>query len=188
MRKLIAGINMTVDGFCDHTSAVADDELHEHYNDLVRNAGVMIWGRTTFQLMESYWPSLVNNPSGNKPMDEFAALIDDLPKIVYSRTLGSVDWKNTTLKNELIKEEIEELKRQDGKDIYVGSPSMIVAFSDLGVVDEYQLCIHPVVVGSGLPLFKHLQKKIDLTLVRTKPFASGAVVHYYRTKGEHHDS
>ncbi len=178
---------MTLDGFCDHTATIADDETHEHYNQLLRNAGTMIWGRTTFQLMESYWPSLAKNPTGNKPTDEFAVLIDDLAKIVYSRTLKSVDWRNTTLKNKLSKEEIVELKEQDGKDILVGSPSLIVAFGELGVVDEYQLCIQPIILGNGLTLFKNIQSRIDLTLIKTKTFGSGAVVLYYQTKGENHD-
>src|SRR5688572_6872690 len=104
MRKLIAAINMSLDGFCDHTAMIADDELHEHYNELLRNAGILIYGRTTYQLMESYWPAVVKNPTGNKSTDEFAVLIDNISKIVFSRTLQQVDWKNTKLKKEVIKE------------------------------------------------------------------------------------
>ena len=89
--------------------------------------------------MESYWPSVVKNPTGNKPMDEFAVLIDNIPKIVFSRTLKNVDWKNTELKKEIIKEEILELKQQAGKNILVGSPSLIVALTQLDLIDEYQL-------------------------------------------------
>jgi len=87
MRKLIAAINMTLDGFCDHTAMMADDELHEHYNDLLRNAGALVYGRITYQLMESYWPTVVKNPTGNKPTDDFAVLIDNIPKVVFSHTL-----------------------------------------------------------------------------------------------------
>src|SRR5687768_9147493 len=150
MRKLIATMNMTLDGFCDHTAMTADDELHQHYNELLRNAGTLIYGRITYQLMESYWPSVVKNPTGNQPMDEFAVLIDDIPKIVFSTTLQHVDWKNSLLKKEIIKEEILALKQKEGKPIFVGSPSLIVAFTRLGIVDEYQLGIHPVISGSGL--------------------------------------
>jgi dihydrofolate reductase len=74
MRKLIAAINMTLDGFCDHTAMIADDETHQHFNDLLSNADTILFGRITYQLMESYWPSVVKNPTGNKPMDEFAVL------------------------------------------------------------------------------------------------------------------
>ena len=179
MRKLIAAINMTLDGFCDHTAMIADEEIHQHYNELLRNAGTLLYGRTTYQLMESYWPSLVKSPSGNKPMDEFAILIDNISKIVYSRTLKNVEWKNTILKKEISKEEILELKLEKGKDILAGSPSLIVAFTQLDLIDEYQLCIHPVVSGGGLPLFKNIQDKITLTLLKTKTFGSGAVNHYY---------
>src|ERR1700722_6707603 len=139
MRKLIAGINMTLDGFCDHTAMIADDETHEHFNELLLNAGTILWGRTTYQLMESYWPAILKSPTGNKPEDEFAVLVDHISKIVFSRTLQHVDWKNTTLKKNIIKEEIIELKQQAGKNILVGSPSLIVALTQMSLIDEYWL-------------------------------------------------
>ncbi len=182
MRKLIAAINMTLDGFCDHTAVIADDELHQHYNDLLSNAGTLLYGRITYQLMESYWPSVVKNPTGNKPTDEFAVLIDNISKIVFSRTLKYVDWKNTKLKKEVIKEEILELKQQVGKNILVGSPSLIVALTQLDLFDEYQLCVHPIVLGDGLPLFKNIKDRIDLKLLKIKTFGSGAVILYYEPK------
>ena len=184
MRKLIAAMNMTLDGFCDHTAMIADEEIHQHYCELLRNADTLIYGRITFQLMESYWPSVVKNPTGNKPMDEFAVAIDDISKIVYSRTLKNVDWKNTELKNEIVKEEILELKKQAGKPILVGSPGLIVALTQLGLIDEYQLGVQPTVIGSGLPLFKNVTDRIDLKLLKTKTFGCGAVILYYEpTKG-----
>ena len=182
MRKLIAAMNMTLDGFCDHTAMIADEEIHEHYNDLLRNAGTLIYGRITYQLMESYWPTVVKNPTGNKPIDDFAVLIDDIPKIVYSRTLKNVDWKNSTLKKEISKEEIIALKQSrngGSKNIVVGSPGLIVALAQLDVVDEYQLAVQPTVLGSGLPLFKNIRDKIDLKLLKTKIFGCGVVTHYY---------
>ena len=179
MRKLIAAMNMTLDGFCNHTAMMADDEIHEHYNDLLRNSGTLIYGRITYQLMESYWPTIVKNPTGNKPMDDFAVLIDNISKIVYSRTLKNVDWKNTTLKKDIIKEEILELKQQAGKPIAVGSPSLIVALAQLGVIDEYQLAVQPTILGSGLPLFKNIKERIDLKLLKTKTFTGGAITLYY---------
>jgi dihydrofolate reductase len=179
MRKLIAAINMTVDGFCDHTAVNPGDEIHLHYNELMHNTGILIFGRITYQLMESAWPAIVKSPTGNKPMDDFALLIDDISKIVYSRTLKNVEWKNTELKKEIIKEEILGLKQQEGKNIGVGSPSLIMALSKLGLIDEYQLCVHPVVVGSGMPLFKNVTERIELRLVKTKTFGSGEVILYY---------
>ena len=179
MRKLIAAMNMTLDGFCDHTAMIADDEIHQHYNELLSNADTLIYGRITYQLMESYWPSVVKDPTGNKSMDEFAVLIDNISKIVYSRTLKNVSWKNTMLKKDVIKKEILELKEQAGKNILVGSPSLIMAFSQLDLIDEYQLCVQPTVLGSGLPLFKNIKDKIDLKFLKTKTFGCGAVMLYY---------
>ena len=179
MRKLIAAINMTLDGFCDHTAMTSDEEIHQHYNELLSNAGTLIYGRITYQLMESYWPSLVKNPTGNKPRDKFAVLIDNISKIVFSRTLKNVDWKNTKLKKEVIREEVLELKQQAGKSILVGSPSLIVALTQLDLIDEYQFCVHPVILGSGLPLFKNIKDRIDLKLLKTKTFGCGAVTFYY---------
>jgi dihydrofolate reductase len=193
MRKLIAAINMTLDGFCDHTAMIADDEIHQHYNELLSNAGTLIYGRITYQLMESYWPSVVKNPTGNKPMDEFAVLIDNISKIVYSRTLKNVDpvaiaWKNTKLKEEIIKEEVLELKQSrsqslvdngGSKNILVGSPSLIVALTQLDLIDEYQLAVQPTVLGGGLPLFKNIKDRVNLKLLKTKTFGCGAVILYY---------
>jgi dihydrofolate reductase len=180
MRKIIAAINMTLDGFCDHTSMIADDEIHQHYNELLDSADTLIYGRTTYQLMENYWPSIVKNPTGNKQTDEFAVLIDDISKIVFSRTLKNVDWKNTTLKKEIIKEEMIALRQSSGsKNTVVGSPSLIAAFAQLGLIDEYQLAIQPTVLGNGLALFKNIRDRIDLTLLQTKTFGCGVVALYY---------
>ena len=171
-------MNMTLDGFCDHTAMIADDEIHQHYTDLLRNADTIIHGRITYQLME-YWRSVVENPTGNKAMDEFAVTIDNIQKIVYSRTLESVDWKNTELKREIVKDEILQLKQLAGKSILVGSPSLIVAFGQLDLIDEYQLGVQPIVLGSGLPLFKNVTDRIDLKLLKAKTFGCGAVALYY---------
>jgi len=182
MRKLIAAMNMTLDGFCDHTAGIADDEIHEHYNQLLSNADDLLYGRITYQLMESYWPTVVKNPTGNKATDEFGILIDNIPKIVFSRTLKKVDWKNTTLKGEIIKDEIVELKQsQNGgsKNIIVGSPGLIVALMQLDLIDEYQLCVHPIILGRGLRLFNNINDRINLKLLKTKTFACGAVILYY---------
>ena len=106
--------------------------------------------------------------TGNKPTDEFAVLIDNISKIVFSRTLKNVDWKNTALKKEVIKEEVGELKQNAGKNILVGSPGLIVALTQLDLIDEYQLGVQPTILGSGLPLFKNVKDRIDLKLLRTK--------------------
>ena len=179
MRKLIACLNMTLDGFCDHTAMVPTKGLHQHYNDLLANADTLIYGRTTYQLMESYWPGIVKNPTGSKVEDEFAVLIDNIPKIVFSRTLKKVEWKNSTLKTKIVKEEILKLKKQKGKNILVGSRSLIVALMQLDLVDELQLGLLSVVLGKGLPLFENIKERINLKLLKTETFGSGAIVLYY---------
>ena len=178
MRKLIAAINMTLDGYCDHTVGIVDDQIHAHYSDLLRSLDTILYGRITFQLME-YWKSVVENPTGIKATDDFADAIDNIQKIVYSRTLKNVDWRNTELKSEVVKEEILELKQQAGKDIGVGSPSLIVTLGKLDLIDEYQIAVHPIVIGSGLPLFKNITDRIDLELLKTKTFDCGVIVLYY---------
>ncbi len=179
MRKLIAAINMTLDGFCDHTAVIADEELHQHYTDLLSNSGTLIYGRITYQLMENYWPAIIKNPTGIKAEDEFAVAIDKIPKIVFSHTLKNVKWKSAKLANRDIEEEVLELRQQPGKDILVGSPGLIVALTQLGLIDEYQLCVHPVIAGRGLPLFKNINDKMILKFLKTKSFRTGAIVLYY---------
>lgn len=173
---------MTVDGFCDHTAMIADNELHEHFNEVLSKADTILYGRTTYQLMESYWPDIVKNPTGIKPEDDFAVLIDNISKIVFSRTLQHVDWKNTELKKEILKEEISALKQQAGKNILAGSRSLIATLTQMGLIDEYQLVVHPVILGGGLPLFKNIKDRVNLKLLKTKTFGSGAVVLYYEPK------
>ena len=179
MRKLIAAINMTVDGFCDHTAATPDDEILEYFDELLRKADTLLYGRITYQLMESYWPTVVKNPTGNKPTDEFAVLIDNISKIVFSHTLKNVEWKNVKLAKGGIKEEVVALKRQAGNSIVAGSPSLIVSLMQLDLIDEYQLCVHPIILGNGLRLFKNINDKINVKLIKTKIFGSGSMTLYY---------
>ncbi|MEQ1924390.1 MAG: dihydrofolate reductase family protein [Pyrinomonadaceae bacterium] len=174
MRKVIAGMNMTLDGYCDHTAMIADDEIHEHYTNVLRDSDLLIYGRITYQLME-FWKPFVEKPTGEKAMDDFAVAIDGVKKIVYSRTLESVEWKDTELRREIDKEEIQNWKKQSGKDILVGSPSLIVALTQLGLIDEYQFGVQPTIVGNGLLLFKKISDRVDLKLLRTKTFRCGAV-------------
>jgi dihydrofolate reductase len=117
-------------------------------------------------------------------MDEFAVLIQDIPKIVFSHTLTNVKWENSKLEKEGLKEVVLELKQQPGKDIFVGSPSLIVALTKLKLIDEYQLCVHPVILGSGLPLFKNINNAVTLKLLKTKSFGSGAITLYYKPTKE----
>jgi dihydrofolate reductase len=170
---------MTLDGFCDHTAVIADDELHQNANELLRSADILLFGRITYQLMESSWPPIVKKPTGNKPIDEFAVLINNMSKIVFSHTLKNVEWKNTRLAKGDIKDEVIKLKQQPGKTILVGSPTILITLMKLGLIDEYQFCVQPIILGSGLPLFKNIKDRINLKLVRTKTFSSGVIILIY---------
>jgi len=178
MRKLIAAINMTLDGFCDHIAIIPDDEIHKHYTDLLSKADAILFGRITYQLME-YWQTVVKNPTGNKSIDEFAVIMDRIPKIVFSHTLKNVEWESAKLANQAIDEEVLELKQQSGKDILVGSRSLILNLMKHNLIDEYQFCVHPVIAGNGLPLFENINDRTILKLIKTKTFSSGAVTLYY---------
>ena len=183
MRKIIAAINMTLDGFCDHTAGIPDDEIHQHYADLLSNADTILYGRITYQLMQ-YWQTLIKNPSGEKSMDDFAMTIDAIPKLVFSHTLKNLDWETASLAKRSIEEEVLELKQKSGKDILVGCRSLMIQLMKLNLIDEYQFCVHPVIVGSGLPLFENINDRTSLKLIKTKTFGSGAVNLYYEPKNE----
>lgn len=190
MRKVIAAINMTLDGFCDHTAIIPDEEIHNHYTDLLSNGGTILYGRITYRLME-FWRTLVENPSGEKSIDDFAVVIDKIPKIVFSHTLKKMDpiaigWESTKLANKGLEEEVLALKKSrpasggsGSKDILVGSRSLIMQLLKLNLIDEFQLCVHPVVAGSGLSLFENLNDRTTFKLIKTKTFKGGAVVLYY---------
>ena len=138
MRKLIAAINMTLDGFCDHTAGIPDEEIHQHYADLLSDAHAILYGRVTYLLMQ-FWQTLIKNPSGEKSMDDFAMAIDKIPKIVFSHTLKNTEWDSAKLSNRPIEEEVLELKqsRNGGrKDILVGSRSLIIQLMKLNLIDE----------------------------------------------------
>lgn len=179
MRKVIAAINMTLDGFCDHTAGIPDEELHQHYAELLGEADMILYGRKTYELME-FWRSLLKKPSGEKTMDDFAIAIDKVPKIVFSHTLKEVDWKSASLANQAIEHMVPELKQQSGKAVFVGSRSLINQLSNLNLIDEYQICIHPVLIGKGLPLFDLIENRTVLKFLKTKTFNSGAIILYYK--------
>ena len=174
---------MTVDGNCDHTAGIPDEEMHQHYAELMGQGDAILYGRITYQLME-FWRTLLENPSEEKTMNDFAEAIDKIPKIVFSRTLKNVEWESATIAQRDLKDEILELKSQPGKYIFVGSRSLIIQLLNLGLIDEFQLCIHPVVAGKGLPLFENINERIVFNLVKNKTFKGGAVILYYQMKYE----
>lgn len=179
MRKVIAAINMTLDGVCDHTVGIVDEKLHQHYSDLINNGGVILYGRTTFELMK-FWQTLLQNPSGKKSMDDFAISIDKIPKLVFSKTLKDTSWESAKISDKPLNEKINELKQQAGKDILIGSRSLIIELLNSNLIDEFQICIHPIIEGKGLPLFDQIKEEIILKLINTKILDSGVTIFYYQ--------
>ena len=181
MRKIIAAINMTLDGIFDHTAGMPDEEIHQHYTDLLNQGDVILYGRITYQLME-FWRTFLEKPSEEKSMNDFAIAIDRIPKIVFSNTLNNVEWKSACIANRDLKETVLELRqsRSSGsKDIFVGSRSLIIQLINLNLIDEFQLCIYPVIAGNGLRLFENITDRTIFKLVKTKTFNSGAVILFY---------
>jgi dihydrofolate reductase len=181
MTKLIAAINMTLDGFCDHTALLPDKEIHQHYTELLGDGDVILYGRITFQLME-FWRTVLENPSEEQSMNDFAFAIDKIPKIVFSNTLKEVDWDSARLSDQSLEEVVSELKQSrngGSKHIFAGSRSLILQLMNLNLIDEYQICIHPVLAGNGLPLFENSNERTMLKLIKTKTFSGGAVILYF---------
>jgi dihydrofolate reductase len=128
-----------------------------------------------------FWPTLLKKPSGQKSMDDFAVAIDNIPKIVFSHTLKNTDWHSAKLATNELEKEVSELKSESGKDILVGSRSLIIQLLNLNLVDEFQICIHPVVEGKGSPLFDKINDRTIFKLSKTKTFGSRVIVLYYQT-------
>lgn len=181
MRKVIAAFNMTIDGNCDHTVPNPDHNIHKHYTDLLKNSDAILYGRKTFELMK-YWQNFIIEPSKEKSINDFAITIDKIPKIVFSNTMKSTEWNSAKLSNKTLEEQVQELKQIPGKNILIGSRSLIIQLLNLNLIDEFQLCIYPIITGPGLQLFENIDIRIDFALQNTKKFKSGAIIHYYTPK------
>jgi dihydrofolate reductase len=178
MNKVIAAFNMTLDGVCDHTTGIADEDLHQHYTELLNSGGIILYGRTTYQLMQ-FWQEILKNPSVEKSMNEFATSIDRIPKIVFSNTIKDTGWNSARLADKSLLETVLEQKQQSEKEILIGSRSLIIQLLNNNLIDEIQICIHPVIEGKGLKLFDQIKDRIVLNLIQSKPLKSGATVQYY---------
>lgn len=180
MRKVIAAINMSLDGFCDHTMVTPDDEVHNHYTNLLKTSDTLVYGRITYELMK-FWKAIAANPTGNKTIDNFAATMDTMAEmVVFSHTLTNPDWKNARIAAQSLKEELTTLKQKPGKDILVGSPGLIMQCMNQNLIDEYQFCIFPIVVGQGMRLFENIDARKEWRLVKVKTVKCGAVICYYK--------
>lgn len=184
MRNTVFAINITLDGYCDHTDMIADDELHEYFTGLLRKTDILLFGRKTYQLMFPYWHTVAENQSETKATNEFARTIDSLDKIVFSKTLKSVESKKTTISRAKVEEELQKLKGQQGKDISIGSLRIASHLTQLGMIDEYHFVVHPVVAGKGPRLFEAdgLKERLQLELAGSKRFHSGVVALHYKNR------
>ncbi|MFL6390061.1 MAG: dihydrofolate reductase family protein [Terriglobales bacterium] len=181
MRNLIFGINITVDGCCDHTNQFADEETHEYWTDILREADLLVYGRKTYELMVPFWPEVAKTQSMTKALNEFAQVFDSIKRIVFSRTLDSVEDKNTRIVRTNLRDEILKLKQEKGKNILTGGVSLPSQLIELGLVDEYLFVVGPVIAGEGRRLLDgvSLQERLQLKLVESKPFKSGCVALRY---------
>ncbi|MDP4240052.1 MAG: dihydrofolate reductase family protein [Bacteroidota bacterium] len=184
MRKVILFNMITLDGYFerqDHSIEWhnVDEEFNEFAIEQLNNADVLLFGRATYDLMASYWPSVT--ATTDDPM--VAHKMNTISKIVFSKTMKKADWENTRVINENIQEEITKLKNESGKDMYVfGSAELASSLRELGLIDEYRIMINPLVIGHGKPLFTNVDHDLNLKLLKIKQFKSGNVLLYYEPK------
>jgi dihydrofolate reductase len=157
-----------------------NDEMGQYEGELYDNADTLLLGRTTYKIFEGYWPTAASNPATSQGDIEMAHKINNITKIVFSHSMEGVEWKNSKLLKEIKPEEIVKLKKEKGKNILViGSASIVQQLTNLGLIDEYHLLVHPVVLGSGKPLFKDIRQKQDLKLLEARAFNNGVVMLRY---------
>lgn len=184
MRKIVFFMLTSLDGYFEGPSRDinwhnVDEEFNEFAEQQTSEFGALLFGRVTYELMASYWPT--EAAKRNDPV--IAKLMNSLPKIVFSKTLQKVEWENTTLVKDNFKKVVRELKKEAGKDAAIfGSSDLAVMFMEQGLIDEYRIMVNPVVLGDGKPLFKGIKNQVDLKLIKTKVFQSGNVLLYYEPK------
>jgi dihydrofolate reductase len=187
MRKLVLFMHISLDGFAAAANGGLDwisydSELQQYADGIVATVGSPVYGRVTYELMAGYWPTVLNNPDANEHSKAHAQWVDKATKIVFSKTMKKAEWNNTIVINDNIAEEINKLKQQPGKDLVIfGSPGLAHSFMELDLIDEYQLTLNPVLLGSGIPAYQNIKNKTSLKLVKTTPLKNGVVgLHYAR--------
>ena len=180
MRKVIFGINNTINGLADHTSVIADDELHDFFTNLLNEGDVVLMGRKTYQLMENFWPVVYKDTNSTKSMLRFADKYNPIKKIIFSKTLTEVKWENSELAIKDLPEIVSGLKEQRGKNILAGSISIAAQLLKLNLIDEFWFVVHPIIAGNGPRLFDGLDVNTKLQFVDSKLFRSGAMALHYK--------
>jgi dihydrofolate reductase len=181
VRPLRYSINVTLDGCCDHRAITPDEEMHRHAQEGLERADALLLGRVTYEMMESAWRppgQMAEMPDWTAP---FGRTIDAMKKYVVSSTLERVDWNAELLGGDL-GEEVRRLKQEPGEGLAVGGMQLPLALAEEGLIDEYELVVHPRVAGHGPTLLAGLSKPLDLKLVSRQEFASGTVVQRYEPR------
>ena len=183
MRKIILSNGVSLDGFFEGPDRDigwhhVDEELHQHFNDEFSVAGGFIEGRITYELMAEFWPTADQEPDATPATTEFAGIWRDTPKYVFSRTLTDVDW-NSTLRHEVVPEELEEIKAQPGGDLVMSGANLAASFLQHDLIDEFRFYVNPVVLGRGRPAFESPETRLDLRLVESRRFGNGVVLLRY---------
>jgi dihydrofolate reductase len=178
MRPLRYSINVTLDGCCDHRTMIPDEALHRHAIENLTRADALLFGRVTYEMMESAWRGPAQAGARPEWMEAFARAINAAKKYVVSRTLEQVDWNAELVRGDL-ETAVRQLKQESGKGLFVGGVKLPMALAELGLIDEYEFFVHPAVVGHGPTLFAGLSKRLDLELVSREEFSSGAVAMRY---------
>jgi dihydrofolate reductase len=177
---------VTLDGFIAGPNGemdwvMVDDEMGKYEYDIISSADTLLLGRVTYESFAGAWPYVPDNPSASEGEKEYARKLNAMRKIVFSKTLQKADWHNSSLVNEVLLAEIKKWKQEPGKDMLIyGSASVVQALTNLGLIDEYQIFVHPVVLGGGKPLFANVQDRTKLKLVKTRTFNTGVVGLYYQ--------
>jgi len=181
MRPLRYSINVTLDGCCDHRAGIADPDLHRHAGQGIAQADALLFGRVTYEMMQEAWrgpAALAARPEWTHP---FARTIDAAKKYVVSTTLQEVDWNAELVRGDLA-QAVQRLKQQPGRGLFTGGLKLPLALAELGLIDEYELIVHPRIAGHGPKLFDGLSKYVDLKLVGRVELPSGAVAMRYEPK------
>src|SRR3954452_7570562 len=180
MGLLTFSINVTLDGCIDHQEGIANDETHAFFTRLMDAAGAMLWGRTTYEMMESAWPAVARDEKAPRAMREWAQKLDAKPKYVVSASRHDFPWNNTFRVAGDLYQAVTQLKDKTPRGVLLGSPMFAAALERLGLIDEYRFVVHPVIAGHGPTLFQGLECSRRLELLSAKRLASGAMAMHHR--------
>ena len=190
MRKIITTTWVTLDGYIAGPNeemdwVIVDEEMGVYEDDVVSAADTLLLGRVTYQSFAGSWPYVPDNPNVSEGEKEYARKLNAMRKIVFSKTLPTVEWNNSSLMKEVLPEAITKLKQEPGRDMLIyGSASIVRTLTNHGLIDEYQLLVHPVVLGGGKPLFQDIKERQKLKLVKSKTFPSGVIGLYYQPNNQ----